>query len=85
MPQKRLTFIYIPSDEGQVREYRFAPHLIYGISLVSLCIVLSSAYFAWGFFQKTDQQDALLRLQLSIVSCDQKACRATKNEMSGWD
>ena len=63
MPQKRLTFIYIPSDEGHVREYRFAPRLIYSISLVLLCIVLSSAYFAWGFFQKTDQQEALLRLQ----------------------
>ncbi|MGB1891636.1 MAG: peptidoglycan DD-metalloendopeptidase family protein [Candidatus Latescibacterota bacterium] len=63
MPQKRLTFIFIPSDEGHVREYHFAPQLLYGIAFVLSCLILSSTYFAWGFFRKTDQENALLQLQ----------------------
>ena len=67
MPQKRLTFIYIPSDEGHVREYRFNRQLMYGISFVLLCVVLSYAYFAWGFFQKAEQRGALLSLQAENI------------------
>ena len=32
MPKKRITFIVIPANDGQVREYRFAPtHLRLGV------------------------------------------------------
>jgi murein DD-endopeptidase MepM/ murein hydrolase activator NlpD len=63
MPQKRLTFIVIPSNDSQVREYRLAPQLIYGVSFVLLCFVVSFSYFTWGYFQKTDQEEALALLQ----------------------
>lgn len=63
MPQKRLTFIYIPGNDGQVREFRFARQWLYAASCFALCFAALFAYFSAGYFQKTDQEEALAALR----------------------
>ena len=63
MPRKRLTFIVIPANDGQVREYRFSPNLLYAALLAFACFVGSFAYFSRGYYQKTNQEEAIVALK----------------------
>lgn len=63
MPKKRITFIVIPANDGQVREYRFPPWVLWGGMLVALCFCGAFGYYAKGFYQRTNQEQALVVLQ----------------------
>ena len=63
MPRKRLTFIVIPANDGQVREYRFSPNLLYAALLAFACFVGSFAYFSRGYYQKTSEEEAIVALK----------------------
>ena len=63
MPKKRITFIVIPANDGQVREYRFAPTLLRLGVLAAFFFFAAFGYYTKGFYQKVDQEQALEALQ----------------------
>ena len=63
MPKKRITFIVIPANDGQVREYRFASILLWLGVLVAFFFFGAFGYYTKGFYQKENQEQALQALQ----------------------
>ncbi len=63
MPEKRITFIVIPANDGQVREFRFPPSLLLFGMLVFFCFVGALGYYGNGFYQKVDQEELVEALQ----------------------
>ncbi len=63
MPPKRITFIVIPANDGQVREYRFPPWILWCGILAAVCFCGAFAFYSKGFYQKVDQEKALAVLQ----------------------
>jgi murein DD-endopeptidase MepM/ murein hydrolase activator NlpD len=59
MPKKRITFILIPSKNGQVREYRVSTWLPWICSIASFSFVVASIYFTVGYAQRQDQQNVI--------------------------
>jgi murein DD-endopeptidase MepM/ murein hydrolase activator NlpD len=59
MPRKRITFIVIPANDGQVREYRFPSWMLWMGMLAAFCFMGAFGYFAKGFYLKVDQEEAL--------------------------
>ena len=55
MPRKRITFIVIPPNDGQMQEYKFSSKLLWlGIGLLFLTIS-SLGYYAFEFHSRVDQ------------------------------
>ena len=63
MPKKRITFIVIPANDGQVREFRFPPSILLFGMLVFFCFVGALGYYGNGFYQKVDQEELVEALQ----------------------
>ena len=63
MPEKRITFIVIPANDGQVREFRFSPSILLFGMLVFFCFVGALGYYGNGFYQKVDQEELVEALQ----------------------
>jgi len=63
MPKKRITFIVIPANDGQVREYRFPPAVLWMGVLAAFCFFGAFSYYTKGFYQKVNQEQALAALQ----------------------
>jgi len=63
MPEKRITFIVIPANDGQVREFRFPPSILLFGMLVFFCFVGALGYYGNGFYQKVDQEELVEALQ----------------------
>ena len=59
MPKKRITFIVIPANDGQVREYRFPPWILWCAMLLAFSFCGAFGYYSKGFYQKVDQEQAL--------------------------
>ena len=59
MAKKRITFIVIPSNDGQVHEYRFSHWLPWVAGLACLFFFSAFSYYAIGYYEREDQQQAL--------------------------
>jgi murein DD-endopeptidase MepM/ murein hydrolase activator NlpD len=62
MPRKRITFIVIPTNDGQVREYRFAPWVLSASVVAGIGLATLFAFFAVGYFGWEDQRENLALL-----------------------
>ena len=62
MPRKRITLIVIPTNDGQVREYRFAPWVLSIAALAGIGLISLFAFFATGYFGWEDQRENLALL-----------------------
>ena len=62
MPRKRITFIVIPTNDGQVREYRFAPWLLTASVVVGIGLATLLGFFAVSYFGWEDQRENLALL-----------------------
>ena len=62
MRGKRLTFIVIPPKDGQVREYHLSSWLPWFAGALCLALLASLGYYATGYYQREDQQQAVDRL-----------------------
>lgn len=63
MPRKRITFIVIPPNDGQVQEYKLSSLLLWTGGLLSLGIVSALAYFAFQYRDSVDQTRQVEALQ----------------------
>lgn len=63
MPKKRITFILIPSNNGQVREYRFSAWVPWLGGIATFAFIVVSTYFTVGYHQLEDQQKVIDRLK----------------------
>lgn len=62
MPRKRLTFIVIPSNDGQVHEYRPPRVVLWAAVLLAAGLVGALGYFGQGYYMRVDQSERLERL-----------------------
>jgi len=62
MPRKRITFIVIPPNDGAVREYKFAPRLVWIASAASLLLIAALGYYSFHFHTTVDQTAILSEL-----------------------
>jgi len=63
MPRQNITFIIIPPNDGQVREYKFASRLLWIGSLFALAIVSALGYYSLDFHTRIDQTAQLSELE----------------------
>ena len=63
MSKKRITFIVIPANDGQVREYRFPPAILWMGMLAAFYFFGAFGYYTKGFYQKVNQEQAMEALQ----------------------
>ena len=63
MPRKRITFIVIPVNDGQVREYRFSRASLWAAVLAFCLMGGALVYYARGYYERVDQQETLARLR----------------------
>lgn len=62
MPRKRITFIVIPPNDGQMQEYKFSSKLLWlGIGLLLLTIS-SLGYYAFDYHSRVDQSGRIAEL-----------------------
>lgn len=64
MPRKRITFIVIPPNDGQVQEYKFSSKLLWIGGLIAIALVASLSYYSIHFHTRVDQQAQLDELRL---------------------
>jgi murein DD-endopeptidase MepM/ murein hydrolase activator NlpD len=62
MPRKRITFIIIPPNDGQVQEYKLASHLLWIGSLLALLFVCAFGYYSLQFLTRVDQSRKIVDL-----------------------
>lgn len=62
MPKKRITFIVIPANDGQVQEYRFSRWVLWAAVVACFAFVGTLGYYAKGYYERVDQQEALARM-----------------------
>ena len=63
MPKKRITFIIIPPNDGQVQEYKFAPRILWIACLVAVTLVGCLGYYSYSYHTRVDQQALLTDLR----------------------
>lgn len=63
MPRKRITLIVIPTNDGQVHEFRLPRGAIWSAVFAGVAIVVALGFYARGFYQRLDQHEALDRLR----------------------
>lgn len=64
MPRKRITFIIIPPNDGQVQEYKFSSKLLWVGGLVAVAIVSALGYYSTQYHTRVDQQALLEELRV---------------------
>lgn len=64
MPRKRITFIVIPPNDGQVREYKFAARILWIGGLMAVALVAALGYYSVHFHTRVDQRALLSELRL---------------------
>ena len=62
MPRKRITFIVIPPNDGQVQEFRFSSKLLWIVGLVCIVFVGALGFYASGYYTRADQSQRLVQL-----------------------
>ena len=62
MPKKRITFMVIPPNDGAVREFKFAPRLLWLAGATSLVLMAALGYFGFHFHTTVDQTTLLSEL-----------------------
>ena len=62
MPRKRITFIVIPPNDGAVREYKFAPRLLWLATAASVVLMAALGYYSFHFHTTVDQTALLSEL-----------------------
>lgn len=70
MPKKRITFIIIPPNDGQVQEYRLPSHLLWLGGLVGVAMFSALSFYAYRFHSGIDQSaqiDALTEQNAQLV------------------
>ena len=83
MPRKRITFIVIPPNDGQVQEFRFSSKLLWilGIACVAFIGALgyyASGYYASGYYSRSDQYALLQQYEEENDELDDGLTRTTK-------
>lgn len=63
MPGKRLTFIVIPANDGQVREYRLPRGVLWAAVLLTTVLAGMLGYYAQRYYVQVDQSEHLELLQ----------------------
>ena len=62
MPRKRITFIVIPPNDGQVQEFRFSSKLLWFVGLVCIVFVGALGFYASGYYTRADQSQRVFQL-----------------------
>ncbi|MEW6752873.1 MAG: M23 family metallopeptidase [Candidatus Latescibacterota bacterium] len=63
MPRKRITFIIIPANDGQVREFLLSRHALWGGVLLVVAVLAGLAYTTHGYLDRADQSRSLVQLE----------------------
>jgi murein DD-endopeptidase MepM/ murein hydrolase activator NlpD len=63
MPKKRISFIVIPANDGQVHEFRFPRGVLWAAALVCVGLIVSLGYFANGYYARAEQHALVTHLQ----------------------
>lgn len=63
MPRKRVTFIVIPPNDGQVHEFRFSTKLLASIGIFCLALFGVLSYYSLGYYGYTEEQETIAELR----------------------
>jgi len=63
MPRKRITFIVIPANDGQVREFYFSRWMLWAAALACFVFLGALGYYAEGYYKRVDQYENLAQLR----------------------
>ena len=63
MPRKRITFIVIPPNDGQVQEFRFSARIMWLAGLLLVGFVGSFGYFTTGYYDRVDQHEEMAQMR----------------------
>jgi len=63
MPRKRVTFIAIPPNDGQVHEFKFSTKLLFLLGVFCFALVGALCYYSLGYYAHTEEQGLLASLQ----------------------
>ena len=63
MPRKRVTFIVIPPNDGQVHEFKFSTKLLLLLGVFCLAFVGALCYYSLGYYAHTEEQGVIASLQ----------------------
>ncbi len=63
MHRKRITFIIIPPNDGQVQEYRFTSRFLVLAALVCLAFITAFSYYFTGYYSRVDHREDLAQLR----------------------
>ncbi len=63
MPRKRVTFIVIPPNDGQVHEFKFSTKLLLLLGVFCLAFVGALCYYSLGYYAHTEEQGIIASLQ----------------------
>lgn len=62
MPRKRVTFIVIPPNDGQVHEFKFSTKLLLLLGVCCLAFVGALGYYCLGYYAHTEEQGVIASL-----------------------
>ena len=62
MSRKRITFIVIPPNDGQVQEFRFSSKLLWVAGLVCIVLLGALGYFSSGYYSHVDRSRQIAEL-----------------------
>ena len=79
MSRKQFTFIVIPPNDGQVKEFRVSSPLLRAAGLMLICCALG--YFASGYFLRVDQSAKLADLRYENLQLA-NALQQTRREVT---
>ena len=63
MPRKRVTFIAIPPNDGQVHEFKFSTKLLFLLGVFCFALVGALCYYSLGYYAHTEEQGLLASLR----------------------
>lgn len=63
MHRKRITFIVIPPNDGQVQEFRFSSRFLLLAGLVCLLFIGAFGYYFTGYYTRVDYREDLAQLR----------------------
>ena len=63
MPRKRVTFIVIPPNDGQVHEFKFSTKLLPLLGIFCLALVGALCYYSLGYYAHAEEQGLIASLQ----------------------
>lgn len=84
MPKKRISFIVVPTNHGQVREFRFPRGMLWAAFMLTPALICALVYFAGAYYVRADQY-ALVH-QLRSENRDlQRGLQLAQQELSGLE